>query len=122
MGRVERDMSKDDVRGRGARIGRLGLLAGGAVLVLVPILAGLVLAWQLHPLLVVPAYLLGIPVWLSVLSGLWSLVSRFRRSREAAPMPVVRSELRLPLPRGEQTEVRTLHAEAAPRGLRTPTP
>ena len=122
MGRVERDMSKDDVRGRGARIGRLGLLAGGAVLVLVPILAGLVLAWQLHPLLVVPAYLLGIPVWLSVLSGLWSLVSRFRRSREAAPMPVVRSELRLPFPRGEQTEVRTLHAEAAPRGLRTPTP
>lgn len=120
-----------------ARLGRLALIGAAATLVVVPILAGLVLAWQVHPLLVVPTYLVGIPAWLTLLSGAWSLVGRLRPTRgeplgAAAPagagaLPTVRTELRLPLPRTEvssteRTEVRTLATGTAPRVLRTPTP
>ena len=125
-----------------ARLGRLALIGAAATLVVVPILAGLVLAWQVHPLLVVPTYLVGIPAWLTLLSGAWALVGRLRPTREeplgaAAPagagsaageqLPTVRTELRLPLPRTEvssteRTEIRTLATGTAPRGLRTPTP
>lgn len=92
---------------------RLGILA--AVLAVgVPIPVGLVLAWQVHPLLVLPGYLLGIPVWLSLVSATWSGVRRLFPAPEPAPEPatepVVTTELRLPVPR----------VEGAP--LRTPTP
>lgn len=131
----------DAAPGSGARLGRLALIGAAAVLVVAPILAGLVLAWQVHPLLVVPTYLVGIPAWLTLLSGAWSLVGRLRPTREeplgaAAParagstageLPTVRTELRLPPPRTEvsstaRTEVRTLATGTAPRVLRTPTP
>ena len=87
-----------------------------------PIPVGLVLAWQVHPLLVVPTYLLGIPAWLSLVSAVWSLVRRVLPA--AAPeqeptehatgatggvAPAVTTELRLPAPRVEGS-------------LRTPTP
>ena len=131
----------DEVPSR-ARLGRIALGGAAAMVVVAPILAGLVLAWQVHPLLVVPTYLVGIPVWLTLLSGAWSLVGRLRPSRDeplgaAAPaggagtadeqLPAVRTELRLPPPRTEvpstaRTEVRTLATGAAPRVLRTPTP
>ena len=54
----------------------------GVLVVLGPIPVGLVWAWSVHPLLVVPAYLLGIAAWLTLLSGLWSLVRRVLPSRE----------------------------------------
>ena len=131
----------DEVPSR-ARLGRIALGGAAAMVVVAPILAGLVLAWQVHPLLVVPTYLVGIPVWLTLLSGAWSLVGRLRPTRDeplgaAAPargagtadeqLPAVRTELRLPPPRTEvpstaRTEVRTLATGAAPRVLRTPTP
>ncbi len=134
-------MTTDEVPSR-ARLGRLALVGAAAVLVVAPIMAGLVLAWQVHPLWVVPAYLVGIPAWLTLLSGAWSLVGRLRPTRDeplgaAAPadgtgsageqLPAVRTELRLPPPRTEvpstaRTEVRTLATGAAPRVLRTPTP
>ncbi len=113
----------------GTRVVRLALIGAAAALVLAPIGAGLVLAWQAHPVLVVPAYLVGIPLWLTLLSGAWSLVSRLRRTLEESladplpqprsELPAVRTELRLPPPR---TEVRTIPAGATPRGVRTPTP
>ena len=126
----------DAAPGSGARLGRLALIGAAAVLVVAPILAGLVLAWQVHPLLVVPTYLVGIPAWLTLLSGAWSLVGRLRPTREeplgaagspAGELPTVRPELRLPPPRTEvsstaRTEVRTLATGTAPRVLRTPTP
>ena len=126
-------MTTDEVPSR-ARLGRLALVGAAAVLVVAPIMAGLVLAWQVHPLWVVPAYLVGIPAWLTLLSGAWSLVGRLRPTRDeplgaAAPADGAGSagELRLPPPRTEvpstaRTEVRTLATGAAPRVLRTPTP
>lgn len=131
----------DEVPSR-TRLGRLALVGAAAMLVVAPIVAGLVLAWQVHPLLVVPTYLVGIPAWLTLLSGAWSLVGRLRPRRDeplcaAAPaggadaageqLPAVRTELRLPPPRTEvpstaRTEVRALATRAAPRVLRTPTP
>lgn len=131
----------DEVPSR-ARLGRLALVGAAALLVVAPIVAGLVLAWQVHPLWVVPAYLVGIPAWLTLLSGAWSLVGRLRPTRDeplgaGAPaggadaageqLPAVRTELRLQPPRTEvpstaRTEVRTLATGAAPRVLRTPTP
>ena len=71
----------DEVPSR-TRLGRFALVGAAAMLVLAPILAGLVLAWQVHPLLVVPTYLVGIPVWLTLLSGAWSLVGRLRPTRD----------------------------------------
>ena len=132
----------DAAPGSGARLGRLALIGAAAVLVVAPILAGLVLAWQVHPLLVVPTYLVGIPAWLTLLSGAWSLVGRLRPTRgeplgaagaagagsaAGEQLPTVRTELRLPPPRTEvsstaRTEVRTLATGTAPRVLRTPTP
>ncbi|MBF4161726.1 hypothetical protein [Nocardioides acrostichi] len=54
----------------------------GLLVVVTPIPVGLVLAWQVHPVLAVPAYLLGIPVYLSVLiwagGGLRRLLGRTR--------------------------------------------
>jgi hypothetical protein len=101
---------------------RLGILT--AVLAVgLPIPLGLVLAWQAHPLLVVPAYLLGIPAWLSLVCGAWSLVRRLLPASEPVAEvvevvevratgadSVITTELRLPAPR----------VEGAP--LRTPTP
>ena len=87
-----------------ARLGRLALIGAAATLVVVPILAGLVLAWQVHPLLVVPTYLVGIPAWLTLLSGAWALVGRLRPTREeplgaAAPAGAADPD-RLPFGRG----------------------
>ena len=98
----------DEVPSR-ARLGRIALGGAAAMVVVAPILAGLVLAWQVHPLLVVPTYLVGIPAWLTLLSGAWSLVGR---------LPLPRTEV----PSTARTEVRTLATGAAPRVLRTPTP
>ena len=71
----------DEVPSR-ARLGRIALGGAAAMVVVAPILAGLVLAWQVHPLLVVPTYLVGIPAWLTLLSGAWSLVGRLRPTRD----------------------------------------
>ena len=92
--------STGEVRGSRARLGRLALLGAAATLVVAPILAGLVVAWQVHPVLVVPAYLVGIPVWLTLLSGIWALVSRLRPAPAAmlGDPPPVRAELRLRTP------------------------
>ena len=96
---------------------RLGIL--GAVLAVgLPIPLGLVLAWQVHPLLVLPAYLLGIPAWLSLVSGAWSLVLRLFPApalvtevvvlgETGATAAVVAAELRLPAPRVEGSPLRT---------------
>ena len=54
---------------------RLGVLVA-VIAVAAPIPVGLVVAWQVHWLLVVPAYLLGIPAWLCLVSGTWALVRR----------------------------------------------
>ena len=96
-------MSTEDVgSSRRARLGRLALLGAAATLVVAPIMVGLVVAWQVHPLVVVPAYLVGIPVWLTLLSGAWSLASRMRPTRDqpleppTSTLPTVRTELRLP--------------------------
>ena len=125
-------MSTDKTGSSGTRLGRLALIGAAAALVLAPIGVGLVLAWQAHPVLVVPAYLVGIPLWLTLLSGAWSLVSRVRRTPEESiadplpqprsELPVVRTELRLPPSRAARTEVRAIPAGAPPRGVRTPTP
>jgi hypothetical protein len=113
-------------QGRGARLRRAVLILLAALVVLGPIPVGLVWAWSVHPLLVVPAYLLGIAAWLVLLSGLWSLVQRARaalpgrrtpeqepveqpaepqpdRQAEQAVVPVVRSQVRMPSPRAEAT-------------------
>lgn len=113
----------------GTRVRRLLLLVLAATVVLAPIPVGLVWAWTVHPLLVVPAYLLGIAAWLTLLSGLWALVGRVLPSRAAqrcaqeqagveqpgveqpgveqeAPgtvLPEVRSRVRMPSPRPEAT-------------------
>lgn len=91
---------------------RLGILL--AVLVVgLPIPAGLVLAWQVHWALVVPAYLLGIPAWLCLVSGAWALVRRVlpgeAPTRPALPEVTITSQVRLPAPRVEGS-------------VRTPTP
>lgn len=94
-----------------ARLRRTALVVAAVVVVAVPILVGLVLAWQVHWALVVPAYLLGIPAWLTAVSGAWALVRRVRPARqpqpEPQPAPVLRTELRLPAPRVEGAGVRT---------------
>lgn len=113
-------------QGRGARLRRAVLILLAALVVLGPIPVGLVWAWSVHPLLVVPAYLLGIAAWLVLLSGLWSLVQRARAAlpgrrtpeqesveqpaqpqpelqAEQAVAPVVRSQVRMPSPRAEAT-------------------
>lgn len=105
---------------------RTGFLLA-ALVVVVPIPVGLALAWQLHPLVVLPAYLLGIPAWLSLVSGAWLLVRRLVPARTAAPpepgrpagegqrpdLPVIRTDLRLLAPR-------TRGSSAS--DVRTPTP
>ncbi len=101
---------------RGARLRRAVLVLLAATAVLGPIPVGLVWAWSVHPLLVVPAYLLGIAAWLTLLSGVWALVQRLRgalRARAgsetgAAGTPaqepaVTRSQVRMPSPRSEAT-------------------
>lgn len=90
-----------------ARLRRTALVVAAVVVVAVPILVGLVLAWQVHWALVVPAYLLGIPAWLTAVSGAWALVRRVRPARQPQPAPVLRTELRLPAPRVEGAGVRT---------------
>ncbi|GAB2630244.1 hypothetical protein GCM10027270_17900 [Nocardioides ginkgobilobae] len=117
-------------QGRGARLRRAVLILLAALVVLGPIPVGLVWAWSVHPLLVVPAYLLGIAAWLVLLSGAWSLVQRVRgaltghrtpvqepaaESAEQAtqqptapqvehtPAPVIHSQMRMPSPRAEAT-------------------
>lgn len=96
-------------QGRGARLRRAVLLLLAALAVLGPIPVGLVWAWSVHPLLVVPAYLLGIAAWLVLLSGVWSLVQRVRgalasrRTPAQGPAPAVRSQVRMPSPRTEAT-------------------
>lgn len=93
--------------GMGRRTGgwALAVLAVG-----LPIPVGLVLAWQVHWLLVVPAYLLGIPAWLCLVSGTWSLVHRvLGTSAVETVVPPTSTELRLPAPRVEGS-------------VRTPTP
>ncbi|WP_300645038.1 hypothetical protein [Nocardioides sp.] len=109
-------------QGRGARLRRAVLVLLAAVVVLGPIPVGLVWAWRVHPLLVVPAYLIGIAAWLVLLSGAWSLVQRVRGAltgrrtpaqepaeQPAEPQPdqpvapAVRSQVRMPSPRAEAT-------------------
>lgn len=105
-------------QGRAARLRRAVLLLLAAVVVLGPIPVGLVWAWSVHPLLVVPAYLLGIAAWLVLLSGAWSVVQRVRGAltgrrtpaqepaeepAEEPAAPVVRSQVRMPSPRTEAT-------------------
>jgi len=101
-------------RGRGARLRRAVLVLLAVVVVLGPIPVGLVWAWSVHPLLVVPVYLLGIAAWLVLLSGVWSLVQRVRSAlpgrrtpaQEPAEEPAaaaVRSQVRMPSPRAEAT-------------------
>lgn len=113
-------------QGRGARLRRAVLILLAALVVLGPIPVGLVWAWSVHPLLVVPAYLLGIAAWLVLLSGAWSLVQRVRGALtdrrtpvqepaeqtthestapqvEHTPAPAVRSQVRMPSPRAEAT-------------------
>lgn len=109
-------------QGRRARLRRAVLLLLAAVVVLGPIPVGLVWAWSVHPLLVVPAYLLGIAAWLVLLSGAWSVVQRARGAlsgrrtptQESAAQqtdqptdqpvaPVLRSQVRMPSPRAEAT-------------------
>ena len=103
---------------RGARLRRAVLVLLAVVVVLGPIPVGLVWAWTVHPLLVVPAYLLGIAAWLTLLSGAWALVQRLRDAararmgREAGAagtpaqeptVPAIRSQVRMPSPRSEAT-------------------
>ena len=104
--------------GAGARrIGRiLGLLAA-ALAATVPIAQLLVWSWQLHPVAVVPAYVLGIPLWLTVLSLAWSGV---RRVKAAA---AVRREARRPVTAAPAPRVPAPRREGATAlVLRTPTP
>jgi hypothetical protein len=100
---------------RGARLRRAVLVLLAVVVVLGPIPVGLVWAWTVHPLLVVPAYLVGIAAWLTLLSGVWALVQRLRGALRAradredgagtpAPAaPTIRSQVRMPSPRSEAT-------------------
>ena len=119
------DTAQRPTAGARARRGVLVLLA--VAVVLGPIPVGLVWAWTVHPLLVVPAYLLGIAAWLTLLSGLWALVQRLRdavRPRAGADAgagtpaqeqaaPAIRSQVRMPSPRAEAT---------APQRVSSPTP
>lgn len=116
-------------QGRGARLRRAVLLLLAAVVVLGPIPVGLVWAWSVHPLLVVPAYLIGIAAWLVLLSGAWSVVQRVRGAlagrrtptqdqgvqqtdeqtghQSGQPVaPALRSQVRMPSPRAEATPQR----------------
>ena len=102
-----------------ARARRLLLVLLGVTVVLGPIPVGLVWAWTVHPLLVVPAYLLGIAAWLTLLSGAWALVRRVFPQRDvrsdagkqgpasdptpATVMPEVHSTVRMPSPRAGAT-------------------
>lgn len=102
---------------RGARLRRAVLVLLAVVVVLGPIPVGLVWAWTVHPLLVVPAYLVGIAAWLTLLSGVWALVQRLRgalraragREQDAGTpaqepaAPAIRSQVRMPSPRSEAT-------------------
>ena len=104
---------------RGARLRRAVLVLLAAVVVLGPIPVGLVWAWAVHPLLVVPAYLIGISAWLTLLSGAWALLQRLRGALPAraegegeagagAPaaepaVRAIRSQVRMPSPRTEAT-------------------
>lgn len=107
----------------GARLRRAVVVLLAGLVVLGPIPVGLVWAWTVHPLLVVPAYLLGISAWLTLLSGAWALVQRVRGAlpshaegtgpggtsvhepvvREPADLPALRSQVRMPSPRTEAT-------------------
>lgn len=109
--------SSESARSGWARARRAVLVLLAVVAVAGPIPVGLVLAWQASWWLVVPAYLLGIPAWLCLVSAAWSLVRRVVPAAQPEPqasLPGITTELRLPSPRTEGT--------AAPAVVRTPTP
>ena len=102
------------------KLAKLTGLAAAALVVTVPIAQLLVWSWQLHPLAVVPSYVLGIPLWLTVVAQSWAGVRRVQalvRGRSTAPQAVAETAatatVLVPAPRTETQ---------APRVLRTPTP
>jgi len=72
------DTGANDGASLSRRVARKVLLLGLVLAVLVPVPWALVLAWQLHPLLAVAAYFLGIPAYLSAVMGVGAVVSRLR--------------------------------------------
>lgn len=104
-------------QGRARSIARCAGLGVAALVVVVPIAQLLVWSWELNPLVVVPTYVLGIPLWLTVVAQAWAGVRRVqelaghRRSAQPAAEPA--ATLLVPAPRQEG---------AVPRSLRTPTP
>ena len=104
-------------RSRARSLARCAGLAAAALLAVVPIAQLLVWSWELHPLLVLPAYVLGIPLWLTALSLAWSGVQRVRATTRRRPAragaPAATATLLVPAPRQEG---------AVPLSVRTPTP
>lgn len=104
---------------------RLGILLA-VLVVAVPIPVGLALAWQVHGALVVPAYLLGIPAWLCLVSGAWALVRRVLPGEEPVrpelpALPALPAEPAAPQPPAITTALR-LPAPRVEGSVRTPTP
>jgi hypothetical protein len=104
-------------RSRARSVARCAGVVAAALVVVVPIAQLLVWSWQLHPLVVVPTYVLGIPLWLTVVAQVWAGVRRVQelvgRRRSVQPVAEPVSTLLVPAPRQEG---------AVPLSLRTPTP
>jgi hypothetical protein len=108
-------------RSRARSVARCAGLVAVTLVVVVPIAQLLVWSWALHPLVVVPAYVLGIPLWLTAVAQAWAVTRRVQelvgRRRSAQPAAQLVAEpaatLLVPAPRQEG---------AVPLSLRTPTP